>query len=116
YEMEETVVEPIDDLHFSFGNVVDSHVLTSYIRDEALQTALGQCAELKLDVQHIFPDFLFVAAHSGAVTILMDNGFLIARFPDGTGLAIEEDLAEVILHKAALEMDAPQTITIVAQD
>lgn len=116
YEMEEMVCEPIDDLHFSYSNYVDGHVLATYIKIDAIEKALEELAPLGCDVQQIFADFLFVSSQPESLTLLIDNGLMIARFGDGKGLTIEDDLCEVILSKLAEEVTAPNYITLVAPE
>lgn len=116
YEMEEMICEPIDDLHFSFSNIVDGHALVAYTKLDAIEEVLEELAPLGCDVQQIFPDFLFIARQDDSATLLVDNSLLLIRFADGRGLTIEEDLSQIILQKLSHEVPPPRTLNLVALD
>lgn len=114
YEMEESVCESIEELHFSFDNIVDGHTIVGYVQEELVVEALDELSSLNCDIQYIFADYMFINSQKAGMTMVVDNGLLITRFADGCGMTIEEDLSEIILHKLAGEIPAPSALTLVA--
>lgn len=105
YEMEEELIDPVEDLHFCFGNIVDDHVNLVYLKQEEIKACLQQIELVSSEVQHVFPEYYLLNLNGAAATLVLDGEIVLAKFADGTGFAVEINLVPMILESLAQSLE-----------
>ncbi len=108
YEMEEELIDPVEDLHFCYGHIENDHVNLVYLKQEDIRASLEQIELVSSEVQHLFPEYFVLNVSGVAATFVLEDELVMARFANGTGFAVEINLAPMVLESLSqsLELEA----------
>lgn len=117
YEMEEDIIDPVEDLHFCFGEILDDKVILFYLRRETIEKHLEEIAFISSEIQHVFPEYYLLNLAGASATLVLDGETVIAKFADGSGFAAEINIVPLILESlsASMEMEAG-SFHLIAED
>jgi len=116
FELEEDLIDSIDGMHFSYGEVVEDKASVLYARNESVGTPVNQLADLGCDVFHALPDYLLLQRPEVGATILLDEGMVYVRLSKYEGFSIDEEVAESVLRRLTQEYNDSATIQLVGTD
>jgi len=97
FEMEEQLIDPVEDMHFCFGDIENDTVNVIYLNSEQMEKTLEAFAPTACEVQQVFPDYLLLRQEQYVSIIVLDGEQVIARFRDSKGFAIEINVAPLVL-------------------
>lgn len=116
FEMEEQLIDNVEDLHFSYGEIVDGHIPVLYARDEIVQEPIESLTELGCDVFHALPDYLMLTLpEGGGATIVLDAGIVYVRLSTTVGFSIDVELASTVISRISTEYDLGARVHLVAE-
>lgn len=127
YELEESLVTPVDDLAFAYGSLEDGVVNTSYTALDYAEEAIAELEDMEADVQSLVCDYTELDAGEGWI-ILLDEGSVFVNQGQGKGFRCDaengalfvkalfaNDLSdEETLAESAPSVHKPSTLHIVA--
>lgn len=116
FELEEELIDSIDGMHFSYGEIVDDQVPVLYSRNESISIPVNQLAELGCDVFHALPDYLLLQRPEVGATILLDEGMVYVRLSKYEGFSVDEEIAEAVVSRLTHSFDDSATIQLVGAD
>ena len=116
FELEEELIDSIDGMHFSYGEIVDDQVPVLYARNESIGIPIGQLATLGCDVFHALPDYLLLQRPEVGATILLDEGMVYVRLSKYEGFSVDEEIAEAVVSRLTHSFDDSATIQLVGAD
>lgn len=115
YEMEEKIIDPVDDIHFTFGPVENDRVDMLYVHDEVVSEAIASLDEVNCDVQKILPDYLHLVREPIGAVFVLDEGMVYGRIGENEGFAIDESSAPFVVSQLENEYDFTGVIELVAE-
>ena len=104
YEVEESIVTPVDELVFVYGELADGVVETAYTHAENTLAQIEELEALEADVQSVVCDYHELSSESQWV-MLMDDDQVIVRHGTALGFSCDVDAAPIYI--AAMKHDAP---------
>lgn len=104
FEMEEEIIDPVEDLHFCFGQVEGERVNLFYMRRDEFAEVLEEIELVSKEVLNVLPEFALLNLAEGAGTIVLDGEMVLAKFSEGRGFAAEINIAPLILASVAEEL------------
>ena len=120
YELEDELSSPVDDVHFSFGQIEQDRIPVLYADMDACNTPINALDTHGLDVRVALPDYLMLRWQAGSVTLVLEQEILTMRVSEHWGFSIEADLAPTLLQRvsshSALKNNPPQHILLIAKD
>ena len=116
YEMEESLIENIEDLHFVFSANDDDSAAVAYTRSESLRSVIENLEQLGCDVQQCIADYFLLKREPGGATLVYDENLLFAHLRDNHGFVIEASLAPRVLASLAQKYQFSSTLNIVAEN
>lgn len=117
FEMEEQLIDAIDDLHFSCGEIVNGHVPVLYGREELIKEQIDTLSELGCDVFHALPDYLMLSLpEGGGATLVLDANIVYVRLGPSIGFSVDAVIAEAVISRINTEYEIGAQIQLVAQD
>ena len=117
YEMEEQLIDAVEDLHFSYGDIVDGNVSVLYGRDAVIQEPVDSLTNLGCDVFHALPDYLMLTLpEGGGATLVMDSGIVYIRLGPTVGLSVDAAMAPQVISRIDAEYDIGARIHLVAEN
>ncbi len=105
YDMEEELIDPVEELHFCFGDVEDDQVNLVYLNREEVEASLEEIELVSSEVQHVFPEYLLLNLAGAAATLVLDGETVIAKFAGGSGFAIEINVAPMVLESLSADLE-----------
>ncbi len=114
YELEDDIIDPIDELHFAFGEVVNENVSLVYTRADNVGNAITKLEEIQLDVAECVPDYLLLQRDKNELVVVWDEDEVLAHYGDNQGFAIQQDIAQLYLKQLPLDSDEIKSVTLVA--
>ncbi|HEY7774832.1 MAG TPA: type II secretion system protein GspL [Marinagarivorans sp.] len=96
FEVEESVVTPIDNLTFAYGPLVDGEVDTAYTDEANTAEEIAELEELGAEVPSAVCDYLELDAGDGWV-LLLDEQTLYAKYGSHRGFSCDADNAELFI-------------------
>ena len=115
YELEEDIVDPVDDIHFAFGNIANDTIPVAYANFEYLQNCINEIEAIGAEVQRCIVDYLQMGLTDNSWVVLLEGDKVLAHTGYGVGFSVEAQTAS--LYFAALASGpCPATIKLVADD
>lgn len=115
FELEEDIVDPVEDLHFAYGNIQNDTIPVVYGSAEYLQQCIDELEAIGAEVQRCVVDYLQLVIEPASWTILLEGDLLTAHIGVGLGFVVESDTAP--LYFAALANNPPPSaIRLIADD
>ncbi|MFL0811071.1 MAG: general secretion pathway protein GspL [Agarilytica sp.] len=105
FEMEEEIIDPVEDLHFCFGQVENDRVNLFYMHNDEFSELLEEIELVSKEVLNVLPEFALLNLAEGAGTIVLDGELVIAKFGEGLGFAVEINIAPMILASLAEDLN-----------
>jgi general secretion pathway protein L len=105
YEIEDSIIDAVEDLHFAFGPLRNDTVAVAYADMELVQSAIQEVEGTDADVQRCSADYLALPRPEQGWVLLLENGLLLALVDDGVGFTVEQSMAGAYL--AALDTAQP---------
>jgi general secretion pathway protein L len=106
YEIEDSIIDAVEDLHFAIGPLQNDTVAVAYAECKWLQDII---AEVEIgagaEVQRFGPDYMLLPRPDQGWVLLLENGLLLALLEDAVGFAVEQSMAGAYL--AALASQPP---------
>ncbi len=109
YEMEEQLIDPVEELHFCFGNIANGSVNLIYLDAGQVAKTLQDFARTHGEVQQILPDYLLLQQGRHAGIIVLDGEQVLAKFGDSIGFAVEVNVAPLVLESLGKEISLGQS-------
>ncbi len=117
YEMEEDIIDPVEDLHFCFGDIVDDSVNLFYLRRETIEKNLNEIELVSSEVQHIFPEYYLLNLAGATGTLVLEGEMVIAKFSNGNGFAAEINIVPLILESLSQSFEIEGGVfNLIAED
>lgn len=114
YELEEDIIDPIDELHFAFGEVESSKVPLIYTRADSLGNAITRMEEIGCDIPLCLPDYLILKKAEGELIVVWDEDQILAHYGRNQGFAIQTDIAQIYLKQLELDHESVRRVILVA--
>lgn len=105
YEIEDSIIDAVEDMHFAFGPLLGDEVAVAYAELEWLQENISAVEAAGAEVQRCAPDYLLLPRPDQGWVLLLENGLLLALVDDAVGFAVEQSMAGAYL--AALASQPP---------
>lgn len=115
YDLEEDIIDPIDELHFAFGEIVDGKVSLVYTRADNVATAIKKIGDIGCEVVQILPDYLLLERAADELILVWDEDQVLAHYGHDQGFAIQTDIAQMYLKQLKLKAEDVGKITLVAE-
>lgn len=115
FEMEENIIDPVDDIHFTFGPVEEDRVDVLYVHQDVVAQAISALEEVNCDVQKILPDYLHLIREPIGATFVLDEGMVYGRTGENEGFAIDEAAAPLVIGQLSNDYDFTGVIELVAE-
>ncbi len=118
FELEDSLVTPVEDLVFAYGPLVEGNVNASYVNEDYARQAIEELEELGADVQCTICDYLELDSGQGWI-FLLDEDTLFVNQGEGTGLRCDADNGEMFIRALFPEDETfsesfPSTLHLVA--
>ncbi len=110
YEIEDNVIDPVEDVHFSFGEIQDDRIQVVYGDLDWLSACVDEIEATGAEVILCSADYLQLPRADSAWTLLLENGIVMALTDEGKGFSIEQEMASLYFHD--LLDSAPQKLTL----
>lgn len=115
YELEEDIIDPIDELHFAFGEIINSKVPLVYTRLDNAANAIQKIEAIGCDVVQVLPDYLMLERNSDEMIVVWDEDQVLAHYGRDQGFTIQTDIAQLYLKQLKLDPDTLNKIILVAE-
>lgn len=115
YELEEDIIDPIDELHFAFGEVRDEKIPVVYTRADNIEHALKKLTDIGCDVHECMPDYLLLSRADDELIVLWDEDQVLAHFGRDQGFAVQSDIAQMYLKQLPLNADNIKRVSLIAE-
>jgi general secretion pathway protein L len=117
YTLEDDLVEDIEDLHFSFGEVENNTVPLALLRFELLDGWLEELSQAGVELKKIVPEQCLLPWQEGSWTLLIDGDRYLLRNGQFAGFALERDTALLAMQLLVNESELlPESLVIYAGD
>lgn len=116
FALEETLSEPIDQLHFFIGPKIDNERSVAIINKLQWQAFLDQLSLHSLSADVITPDFLALKHVDETWTILIDADHASVRLSQYQGFSIDIDNLAMLLSLKLAEQSHPNSIQLYCED
>ena len=117
YTLEDDLVEDIEDLHFSFGEVENNTVPLALLRFELLDGWLEELSQAGIELKKIVPEQCLLPWQEGSWTLLIDGDRYLLRNGQFAGFALERDTALLAMQLLINESELlPESLVIYAGD
>lgn len=97
YEIEDDVIDPIEDMHFSYGQILGDSISVAYGELNWFAASIDEIETTGADVALCGVDYLQLPRADAGWTLLLENGILLALIDNGEGFAIEQEMAGMYL-------------------
>ncbi|WP_053979333.1 type II secretion system protein GspL [Marinagarivorans algicola] len=109
FEVEETVVTPVDELIFAYGPLEDGLVSTQYVKEDSVAELIAELEELGAEVQSVGCDYAELDEGEGWVFLLEDKTFF-AKIGSHQGFSCEATVAQLFIQALCTEADKNENI------
>ncbi|WP_054113691.1 type II secretion system protein GspL [Marinagarivorans algicola] len=109
FEVEETVVTPVDELIFAYGPLEDGLVSTQYVKEDSVAELIAELEELGAEVQSVGCDYAELDEGEGWVFLLEDKTFF-AKIGSHQGFSCEATVAQLFIQALCTEADKNESI------
>lgn len=99
FALEDRLAEEVDALHFAAGERQAGGYLIAVVARRCMQDWQAQLASVQLTPAQLVPDMAALPSREGELQVLLDDGYALARTPDGGGFTAEADLAPGLVRK-----------------
>ncbi len=110
YEIEDTIIDAVEDLHFVYGAIEGDTIPVAYADAEWLQACIDEIEEVGTEVQRCSVDYLQLPRPEGGWILLLENEMLIAHVDGGVGFAVEQSMAGAYLTALTAQQPAPSSL------
>lgn len=115
YELEEDIIDPIDELHFAFGEVMESKVPLVYTRLDNVANAIQKIEAVGCDVAQVLPDYLLLERGADEMIVVWDEDQVLAHYGRDQGFAIQTNIGQLYLKQLKLDVDRINRVILVAE-
>jgi len=113
YAMEDDLVENIEDLHFSFGEVAGNTVAVAVVKHALIRAWLAELSQYGLEVQQILPELCLLPWQAGSWVLMVDGDRWLLRNGQFEGFALERETALLAMQLLANESEVlPESIRV----
>lgn len=112
YEIEDSIIDAVEDLHFVFGAIDNDTIPVAYTDAEWLQACISEVEALTAEVQRCSVDYLQLPRPADGWILLLENEVLMAQVDSGVGFAVEQPMAGAYLTALATQQPAPASLHI----
>jgi general secretion pathway protein L len=110
YTLEDRLAEEVDGLHFAASERLPAGYLIAVAARTRMRDWQRMLNEAQLVPAQIIPDMTAIPPQEGELRVVLDDGFALVRYPDGSGFTAEADLAPALLHRHLLVKDAASAL------
>lgn len=110
YEIEDTIIDAVEDLHFAFGPIENDTIPVAYADFDSLQATISEVEATGAEVVRCSADYLYLPYQPGTWTLLLENEILLALVDKGIGFTVEQPMAGAFLAALAEQSPAPGNI------
>lgn len=120
FEVEETVVTPVDELIFAYGPLEEGMVSTQYVREDYVAELIDELEDLGAEVQSVACDYAELDEGEGWV-FLLENTMFFAKTGPHQGFSCEAASAPLFIQALCTELEkandnaAPKALHLVAE-
>lgn len=97
YEIEDSIIDAVEELHFAFGPLQGDTVVVAYADWEWLQENVVEVEAAGAEVQRCAPEYLLLPRPAEGWVLLLENGILMAQVEEMVGFAVEQPMAAAYL-------------------
>lgn len=116
YEVEEGIINAVEDLHFTFGNIDGDKIPLAYTDIDWLRECIAEIEDIGADVQRCGVDYLQIIRPADGWALLLENNILYAHYATGVGFAVEHEMAAAYLSSLASTESPPAIVQLFADD
>ncbi len=110
FEVEETVVTPVDELIFAYGPLEEGRVSTQYVKEDSVAELITELEDLGAEVQSVVCDYAELDEGEGWVFLLEDKTFF-AKTGSHQGFSCEAAAAPLFIQALCTEADKNEGIS-----
>lgn len=110
YEIEDSIIDAVEDLHFVFGAIEGDTIPVAYMDIEWLQECINEVESTGAEVQRCSVDYLQLPRPEGGWIFLLENNVLMAQLEPGVGFAVEQPMAAAYLTALAAQQEVPTSL------
>ncbi len=115
YELEEDIIDPVEHLHFAFGDIEGDTITAAYGSRETLLANIEEIEAVGCEVQRCLVDYLQMKREGNQWVLLLEGDNLLVRTEVGLGFTTELSMVPHYL-EALLNEGQPEGLTLVADD
>jgi len=97
YQLEESVIGDVENLHFAVGDMSGGQATVAYIDDEWFGDLINRLRESNVSVQRCVTDFQLLAVEAGQWLLWLVGDRILANHASGIGFSIYRHLAEPLM-------------------
>jgi len=114
FELEENIIDPVEDLQFHFGEIIDERIAVSFGDLEWMQGSIVEVESTSCEVETCVVDYLQLPRAEKGWTFLIENNLLMAVLDEGEGFCVELDMAPLYIQGLLARDSKPDTIELYA--
>ncbi len=115
FQLEDSLTDELDNLHFALGSPTENEVVTAYVNDLWFASQLNELEKAGFEVTYCFSEPLMLPREENAWTLRLDDQ-LHVHYGEGLGFTVEQSLAGVVLSSLVQTTPPPEKILLLAAD
>lgn len=110
YEIEDSIIDAVEDLHFAFGPIENDTIPVAYGDEERMQSYIEEIETIGAEVQRCTADYQLLPREDGGWTLLLENEIVLALIDKGIGFAVEQSMAAAYLNALVQDHSPPAAL------
>lgn len=107
YTLEDSLADPVEDLHFAIGALTATDVAVAVVRHAVMEAWLATLDALGMTIDAMIPDALLLPLADNAWSVLLEERRAVVRLTPWRGFACERALLPLFLQRALEHHQAP---------
>ena len=116
FELEDQIIEPVEDMHMSFGDIVDDRVQVFYVAKAVFEKILAPLSEAGCEVIECIPDYALLLQEDDTLSALFDGERVFVSVGREKSFTVDISLAPLTLQRLSFDLDVVTKLNLTAQD
>lgn len=115
YELEEFIIDPVENLQFSYGPIENGSISVAYGSFSTIAEAVQELEDLGAEVQRVVAEYVHLPLIEDGWTLLLENDRVMVRNEVLGGFTVEHTMVTAYL-EGLHRIDPPQKVVLYADD
>ena len=115
FELEDQVIDPVENLHMSYGEMGEESVPVHYIKTDKFASILAPLTEVGCEVVESIPDFTLLEVEANTIALLYDGQSIIVNIGNSRRFTTDAQLAKPIFERLEIDFDAITRLELIAE-